>query len=47
MLQRVIVESGRVARPASKDRRAEWAVKFREVLNRDQVGAAVDCLQLI
>ncbi|WIA32139.1 hypothetical protein OEZ86_002989 [Tetradesmus obliquus] len=36
MLQRLIVESGRVARPASKDRRAEWAVKFREVANRDQ-----------
>jgi hypothetical protein len=38
MLQRVTVESGRVARPASKDRRAEWAVKFKEVPNRDQVG---------
>jgi hypothetical protein len=37
MLQRVVVQSGRIARPASKDRRAEWAVKFKEVPSRDEV----------
>lgn len=37
VLQRVVVQSGRVARPASKDRRAEWAVKFKEVPGRDEV----------
>jgi hypothetical protein len=43
MLQRVVVQSGRVARPASKDRRAEWAVKFKEVPSRNEVGCSVGC----
>jgi hypothetical protein len=37
LLRRVVVQWGRVARPESKDRRAEWAVKFKEVLDRDEV----------
>eukprot|EP00775_Hariotina_reticulata_P012964 gene12964-13093_t len=36
LLLRVVVQWGRVARPESKDRRAEWAVKFKEVLDRDE-----------
>ncbi|KAF8071154.1 rimM [Scenedesmus sp. PABB004] len=35
-LRRVVVQWGRVARPPSKDRRGEWAVKFQEVPDRDK-----------
>lgn len=38
LLQRVTVQWGRLVRPESKDRREEWAVKFREVPDRDKVG---------
>jgi hypothetical protein len=36
-LQRVVVQSGRVARPGAKGQREEWAVKFEGINNREQV----------
>lgn len=36
-LRRVVVQSGRVARPGAKGQREEWAVKFEGYNSREQV----------
>lgn len=41
-LRRVVVQSGRVARPGAKGQREEWAVKFEGINNREQVCNAFD-----
>jgi hypothetical protein len=38
-LRRVVVQSGRVARPGGKGQREEWAVKFEGYDSREKVGA--------
>lgn len=40
-LRRVVVQSGRVARPGGKGQREEWAVKFEGYDSREKVRAAV------
>jgi len=37
-LRRVVVQSGRVARPGARGQREEWAVKFEGINSREQVG---------
>lgn len=37
-LRRVVVQSGRVARPGGKGQREEWAVKFEGYDSREKVG---------
>lgn len=53
-LRRVVVQSGRVARPGAKGQREEWAVKFQGINNREQVGVCVcvcglgaDCVHVV
>ena len=41
MLRRVVVVSGRVARPGAKGQREEWAVKFEGIKNREEVSGVL------
>jgi hypothetical protein len=41
MLQRVLIQHGRIVKPATNQGREVWAVKFQEVPDRTQVGVRV------